>query len=250
MTDLCLTRRMLRCQYEAFHTLWTDGQSEALEADILSDLEAEFGLMVEETENEPAQHAVGWLTENESSLSTRNIPESETLPGRVFDGLRICRCFGCGQRIAWRPSFGLQACGDRCFKWAFEAEAKESARVQAAREDRNRRLKKEEEERRAAFRYTPKPYYVTIAVDPVEMGKIVDSLQRQLLERHNVLADFVNHHCVRGKWTVVEFSVRDSALARKPLYIILNGSGPGRAAWVLDVYSPDEAVNRTVYQAK
>jgi hypothetical protein len=262
MTDLLLTRtsqdrllihRTLRCQYEALHTLWTDGQTNTLKTDILSDLETEFGPMAEETLGEPVQHAVGWLTDNESDLSTRDLPENETLPGRAFDGLRICRCLGCGQCIAWRPSFGLQACGDRCLEWAFQTEANESARVQLALENRNRRLKKEkekEEQRARIFRYTPKPYYVTIAVDPVAMGKIVDSLQRQLSERHNVLADFVKPHCVRGKWTVLEFSVRDSVLTRKPLYVIVNGSGLGRASWVLDVHSPEEAVDRTVYQTR
>ena len=240
-----MTRRGLRCQYEMLRTLWTNEQSRALEIDILEALESEFGPMLEETKEEQVQHAAGWLMDNESDLTTRDVPESETLPGHVFQGLRICRCLGCGQRIAWRPSDGLQACSGRCYKQAFEAEVKESARVQKAIEDRNRRLKKErEEERNSVYRYTPKPYYVTLAIDPVAMSRVVDSLQRQLIEQHNLLTDFVKPHCVRGKWTVLEFSIRDTVLIRRSLHIILNGTGPGRAAWVLDVHSAEEAVNR------
>ena len=87
--------------------------------------------------------------------------------------------------------------------------------------------------------------------DPVVLGRIVDSLRHQLAEHHNVHACFVQAHFVklyldRIGWVVLQFTMVNQN--HEPLWIILDGSGPGRAAWVLRATSAEQAVTRIAGQ--
>jgi len=78
--------RAFRHQFELFGTLWSDGQVEDLEFDILKELEIQFGPMDVGAPPAPVQHAVGWLTESEHNRGER---PAEPLPGWVR-GARVC----------------------------------------------------------------------------------------------------------------------------------------------------------------
>jgi hypothetical protein len=86
-----------------------------------------------------------------------------------------------------------------------------------------------------------KPQYVVLVPDPFTLSKIVDSLQRQLAA-NDLHTQFVGPHLVQNKWAVLEFIITNGTGGR--VHIVLNGSGPGRAAWTLTADSAEHAVTQ------
>jgi hypothetical protein len=236
-----------RLQYELRRTLWSEDQIEALEKEILYALESEFGRRtIKKPKPLPVQHEVGWFSEPHHNLGGRDLTDVEALPDRIFDGLRICRCRGCSQRISWRPAFGAQVCSDKCFKFVAVSEAQwaeNNARRALAREKKEKTARKPSRQSWLAS-HSAFPKIAILVPDHVELTKIAGSLQQQLAQKHNTQTIFVGAQCVRGEWTVMEFSITNGSGGS--LHVILNGSGPGRAAWTLAATSAEQAVSRVI----
>ncbi len=98
-------------------------------------------------------------------------------------------------------------------------------------------------EKRSESRKQEKPQYIVLTPDLPALIKIIDSLQHQLAER-GTQTRLIGPHLVRNKWTVLEFTITNGRGGR--LHIVLNGSGPGRAAWTLTAVSAEQAVQQTV----
>jgi hypothetical protein len=253
-------------------TLWTEEQTSALEADVLSALEAEFGRAVEREPEEPLQYPVGWRDDEYDQAIVQSYP-TETLPNYVaHDRLEIHCCKGCGQRTAWRPSWGLCACNATCKKLLAAKDAKRAReaveeRMRKAAEDRRREEQRHGERRRENERYRKEGYfsaacaevgqkppsrYAYLVPDSEELRKIVERIQRQFVEQHDVYTIFLSSSLVRMNsgdlvqkdWNVLEFVVTNGKGGT--LHVILNGSGPGRAAWTLGAVSAEQAVRRAV----
>lgn len=80
----------------------------------------------------------------------------------------------------------------------------------------------------------------------VTIDQVVASLRRQLSEKYAIDAVYVSRHAVRGK-TVLEF--RATNKEDRPLHVIVDGSGPGQAAWVVGASSADQAVEASEWNA-
>ena len=259
-------RRAFRLQYEAIKTLWSDGQTEDLEKEILTALEAEFGPISENAPKEPVQHVVGWLDDNDTQGLVER--EAEPLPG-WFWGARVCNCLSCGQRIVWKPTaFNVCACSRQCAKRiaassaaAAESRTRAIREAHLAKEAEKRKQEREQEERarraaeerlrerkirEAEILEQCKRAYARLVTDIHNdrgLKRIVDSLQLQLEARPKTRAIFTDVRLVRNKWTVLEFSVSTPGWGHDcHVHIVLNGSGPGRAAWTRGAASAEQAV--------
>ncbi len=237
--------RPFQRQWEMSCTLWSDQQTEELAAAIRGDLESELGPIREERSEAPPTCAVGWGSEQGyNRLFERDGDDNalSILSTRAFDGLRIRRCLGCGQRTAWRPSFGMCVCGKRCAVRATENDIE--ARIEAM----DARIRARSQERATAKVRTetrePERRFAVLVADPIATGRIADSLRRQLAEQHAIQARFVGSTLVWNIWHVLEFTVTDGNGGN--LHVILNGSGPGRARWTLGTTSAEAAVMKTI----
>lgn len=249
--------RPFQRQWEMSCTLWSDQQTEELAAAIRSDLESEIGPLAESDPEPPLQCAVGWRSEQGHNRGSRRHEETalDILSVRGFDGLRVCHCRCCGQRIAWKPAHGERICGKRCAERAQEHERGAARRritigqraVQRAKErERVRRKEQAEADAKAARERASKPWgqIFFLKPDPAEIARIVDSITLQLEERHNIQSHFVGSTLVSNRWHVLEFNVVNGNGGS--IHVILNGGGPGRASWVLGVPSAHEAVMKAV----
>jgi len=79
-----------------------------------------------------------------------------------YDGLRVCRCLNCRQRIAWRFSFGEQVCNTECGR-LFKAQV-ERKLVEKRRRDRLRELTEEEHKREERSRKAREAQKMSAAV--------------------------------------------------------------------------------------
>ena len=268
--NAAVQRRSFRTQWESYQTLWLDAQTNKLTAAIRSDLERELGPLEEDEPEEPLRCAIGWRSEQDPTTwwPLRKEDPVSILAVRTFDGLRICTCLGCGQRIAWKPAHGARVCGKRCAERVSEraklearlrdvlreeserralAEARErerarrNARAKAEREAAEARGKAEAERwarRRRAEAEGRK--VVFLQPDPAVIAKLAESIRQQLQEQHNIWTRFVGSTLVWNTWHVFEYTILNAAGGN--LHVVLNGSGPGRAAWMLDVANAYEAV--------
>lgn len=227
-------------QHELLGTLWTDEQEEALAGEVRAALENEFGATVVE-EKLPLQHAVGWLSDdNEFAIENRREPTLEDL-----GALRVCLCLHCGQRIVWKPAFGAQACSSPC---AHRVHAEQwHARVRQTREKlRQARLARETAptrpfpEPRPAIAAARPTSYAVLQPDPIALGRIASDLRHQFREAHNTETIFLGTRLVAAEWVVMEFAVVNGNGG--VIRIVLNGSGPGRAAWTPISVSAEHAV--------
>lgn len=85
-----------------------------------------------------------------------------------------------------------------------------------------------------------------VRVLPVEEERVVASLLRQLAARHGVDARYVGRRAARGR-TVLEF--RATSVGGAPLHVVVDGSGPGRASWVVGAGSAEQAVEASEWIA-
>lgn len=85
----------------------------------------------------------------------------------------------------------------------------------------------------------PEAQYV-ILMRTDELDRIIGSLQRQLVEHHHIQASYVRAIGVRDR-VVLEFTMNGHV---ELLHVVLNGTSPGRAAWVIGAVSAVAAVDR------
>lgn len=246
--------RPFQHQWEMSWTLWSDHQTEELVKAIRSDLESELGPITKSDPEPPPQCAVGWRSEQGHNRGSRRYEETALgiLSVRGFDGLRVCHCRVCGQRISWKPAFGERVCGKRCAERVQER-AKADARlrpiigrraVQKAKKRERTRRKEQAEAARSKAAREPRQQVVFLKPDPAAISRLADGVKCQLEERHNIQARFVGSTLVSNAWHVLEFTVVNGNGGS--IHVILNGGGPGRASWVLGVTSAHEAVMKAV----
>ena len=179
-------------------------------------------------------------------------------PEPPYEGLRVCHCLNCRQRIAWKVSFGERVCNAECGRrrlarlqekaarerrreWAEkerereekahkarEASLKRAAVEQMEAQKRSEVARKREEKKRELA--------VLVPIDGLVLGQFVDRVQRQIKEEHGIETYYQKTVTVRGR-TVVQFE--DNEL--KPVYVIMLGVTDWD--WVLGATSPGQAVD-------
>lgn len=243
------SKRELRAQYEAFKTLWTDRQTSTLTSEILTALEEEFGPSSEDVPTTPLQHAVGWLSDPlEDDFGTFRYVEVEPLP--EFRGERVCLCLECGQRMLWRPTdVNVQACSRRCANLVVRRDVRE---IRAVRELATKRKAQQQAEQAATYareraqaaEARRRAQYAVLVPDHVKLLEIATSIQHQFALAH-IYVTFVAPHCVANKWTVLQYASQHGH--SRPLFVVLNGRGLGRAAWMY-ADSAEQAVRQVLGQ--
>jgi hypothetical protein len=223
-------RPSYRKQYAELKTLWTEGQVEVLVAEVLDDLVSEFGPMSEaEDAEQTIQCAVGW------QLPARVLESGSRPPGaplRVFDGPTVRRCLWCGQRMVWESFMADCVCSDACGK----RYSKRPIPIRA--------VPKPVVVPKPVIILKPKP--VILPPPPLRyasLDSVIVSIKKQLSDHHDVQAELKLASYVRG-WVVLEFAITNRN--DQKLHVVLDGAGPGRAAWVLAAVSDEQAVSRVV----
>ncbi len=230
MNPQARARASYRKQYAELKTLWTEGQVEVLVAEVLDDLVSEFGPMNEAEDDElPIQCAVGW------QLPAKVIEFGNRPPGtplRVFDGPLVRRCLWCGQRMVWESFMVDCVCSDECGK-------------------RYSRRPVPVVQPKPVPKLVPKPVIMAPKPDVprfnkptyVSLDSVIVSIQKQLADLHNLQVRLGTVSYVRG-WVVLEFLI--TSKNDQKLHVVLDAVGPGRAAWILDAVSDEQAVQRVV----
>lgn len=229
-------------QFAEYGSLWLPLQSEALADRVLCDLEETFGFPLEDDADLPIRREADWADPDRSLVDALQQDRGDDEPWPPYRGVRICGCRWCAQRIAWSPADGPQACSARCAARyaAWERRVAREARIRAQWDA----VRKPDPPPRSIAKPTPPEpvwYERLVPAGGEVIGRIVDGLQRQFAERHGIDAYYVGAGAARGL-TVLQF--RATNQGDRAMHVILNGSGPGRAAWVFDARSMDEAVSR------
>jgi len=215
-------RASYRKQYAELKTLWTEGQVEVLVSEVLDDLVSEFGPMSEaEDAEQPIQCAVGWQFPAKV-LEFGNRPPGAPL--RVFDGPTVRRCLWCGQRMVWESFMVDCVCSAECGK----------------------RYSKRPIPIRAVPKSVIMPKPVIMPPPPpryVSLDSVIVSIKKQLSDYHNVQVELKLASYVR-QWVVLEFAITNQN--DRKLHVVLDGAGPGRAAWTLGAVSDEQAVAQVV----
>jgi hypothetical protein len=223
-------RPSYRKQYAELKTLWTEGQVEALVSEVLDDLVSEFGPMSEAEDAEQSiQCAVGW------QLPAKVLEFGSRPPGaplRVFDGPTVRRCLWCGQRMVLESFMVDCVCSDACSKLYSKHPMRSVPKPVIPKPV----IIPDKSVPKPVIMPPPPPRYVSL-------DSVIVSIKKQLSDYHNVQVELKLASYVR-QWVVLEFAITNQN--DRKLHVVLDGAGPGRAAWTLGAVSDEQAVAQVV----